>query len=147
MVETTHSNNKAMNLDIVSAEASLFSGKVLHLSVTGSMGELGIHPGHTPLLTALKPGHIYATLEDGSEEVFYLSGGMLEVQPGVVTVLADVAQRAADLDEAAAKAAKERAEKLIDSKKSKLDYAEAMAELAKAVAQLRAIARVRDRKR
>lgn len=145
MVDATHA--KVMKLDIVSAEKSLFSGNVLRLAVTGSMGELGIHPGHTPLLTSLKPGQIYATLEDGSEEVFYMSGGMLEVQPGIVTVLADVAQRAADLDEAAAKAAKERAEQVISSKQASVDYAEAMIELANAVAQLRAIQHIRDRKR
>lgn len=145
MVDATHT--KVMKLDIVSAERSLFSGTVQRLSVTGTMGELGIHPGHTPLLTSLKPGQIYAILEDGSEDVFYMSGGMLEVQPGIVTVLADVAQRAADLDEAAAKAAKERAEQLIGSKQASVDYAEAMIELANAIAQLRAIQHIRDRKR
>jgi F-type H+-transporting ATPase subunit epsilon len=145
MIDATHA--KVMKLDIVSAETSLFSGKVQRLVVTGSIGELGIHPGHTPLLTSLKPGQIYAVLEDGSEETFYMSGGMLEVQPGIVTVLADVAQRAADLDEAAAKAAKERAEQIINSKQASVDYAEAMIELANAVAQLRAIQHIRDRKR
>jgi len=139
-------NAKVMKLDIVSAETALFSGNVQRLVVTGRMGELGIHPGHTPLLTSLKPGQIYAILEDGSEEVFYMSGGMLEVQPGIVTVLADVAQRAADLDEAAAKAAKERAEQLMSSQQANVDYAEATIELANAVAQLRAIQHLRDRK-
>lgn len=136
-----------MELDIVSAEASLFSGQVQRLEVTGSMGELGIHPGHTPLLTSLKPGQIFATLEDGSEQVFYMSGGILEVQPHVVTVLADIAQRAEDLDEAAAQAAKERAEEIINNQKSNVDYAEAIVELAQAAAQLRAIQQLRNRKR
>ncbi len=138
---------KTMKLNIVSAELSLFSGMVQRVEVTGGMGELGIHPGHTPLLTSLKPGQIYAILEDGSEEAFYMSGGMLEVQPSVVTVLADVAQRAADLDEAAALAAKERAEQLIESKKERVDYAQAMIELANAIAQLRAIQYIRDSKK
>ena len=136
-----------MELDIVSAEASLFSGQVQRLEVTGSMGESGIHPGHTPLLTSLKPGQIFATLEDGSEHVFYMSGGILEVQPHVVTVLADIAQRAEDLDEAAAQAAKERAEEIINNQKANVDYAEAIVELAQAAAQLRAIAQLRNRKR
>lgn len=136
-----------MKLDIVSAEASLFSGQVARLEVTGSMGELGIHPGHTPLLTSLKPGQIFATLEDGSEQVFYMSGGVLEVQPHIVTVLADIAQRAEDLDEAAAQAAKDRAEDIINNQKASVDYAEAIVELAQAAAQLRAIQQLRNRKK
>lgn len=135
-----------MQLDIVSAEASIFQGKVRHLSVTGSLGELGIHPGHTALLTALKPGQILAELEDGSEEIFYMSGGMLEVQPTTVTVLADTAHRAADLDEAAAEAAKARAEKLLSDNKTGIEYSQALVELAESMAQLRAIQKLRDRK-
>jgi F-type H+-transporting ATPase subunit epsilon len=138
---------KLIKLDIVSAEKALFSGDVQRVEVTGSMGELGIHPGHTPLLTSLKPGQVFVTMEDGHEEVFYMSGGMLEVQPSIVTVLADVAERAADIDEAAAIAAKERAEKMIESKKADIDYAEATIELANAVAQLRAIKHIRDSKK
>lgn len=128
-----------MQLDIVSAEASIFSGKVKLLTVTGGAGELGIHPGHTALLTTLKPGQIVATFEDGREEVFYISGGMLEVQPTVTTVLADTAFRAADLDEAAALAAKERAEKKLAEQKAGIEYSRAMAELAEALAQLHTI--------
>lgn len=135
-----------MDLDIVSAESSIFQGKVKHVTVTGSLGELGIHPGHTPLLTALKPGQILATLEDGREDIFYMSGGMLEVQPTVVTVLADTAHRAADLDEVAAEAAKARAEKLLSDKKTGIEYSQALVELAESMAQLRAIQRLRDRK-
>ncbi len=137
--------NPLMELYIVSAEASIFNGNVEFISVTGSSGELGIHPGHTALLTSLKPGQIKATLEDGSIEVFYLSGGMLEVQPQIVTVLADTAIRAADLDEAAAKAAKERAEKALNEQKAEIEYGAALTELAEAVAQLRAIQTLRER--
>lgn len=128
-----------MQLDIVSAEAKLFSGKVKSVIATGMDGEIGIHPGHTALLTSLKPGQIRAVLEDEREEVFYMSGGMLEVQPEVVTVLADTAQRAADLDEAAALAAKEEAEKVISERRSEVDYSRALTELAEAAAQLKAI--------
>lgn len=138
---------QTMQLEIVSAEASVFSGLVKLLTVTGTVGELGIHPGHTALLTSLKPGQICATFEDGREEVFYISGGMLEVQPGVATVLADTALRAADLDEAAALAAKERAEKKLAEQKSGIEYSRALAELAEAVAQLHTIDIMRRRGR
>ena len=87
-----------MELDIVSTEIALFSGNVQFVSVTGNVGELGIHPGHTALLTTLVPGQIRAVLAEGKEEIFYIKGGILEVQPKVVTVLADTAVRAADLD-------------------------------------------------
>src|SRR3990167_10064253 len=134
---------KTMQLEIVSAEASLFSGSVEVVSVTGSMGELGIYPGHRQLLTSLKPGQIKAVLEGGKEEVFYISGGMLEVQPDVVTVLADTALRAADLDEAAALAAKEEAERKLAEQKAGVEYSRAMTEVAEAAAQLRAIEMIR----
>lgn len=134
-----------MELDIVSAEASIFNGAVTFLAVTGKSGELGIYPGHTALLTSLKPGQIRATLSDGKEEVFYISGGMLEVQPDAVTVLADTAVRAGDLDEAAAEAAKERAEKVLTEQKSGVEYSRALTELAEAAAQLRAIEALRKR--
>src|SRR4030081_3802108 len=96
---------KTMQLDIVSAERSLFQGVVKFISVTGGMGELGINPGHTTLLTDLKPGQVRVEFAEGKSEVFYISGGMLEIQPEIVTILADTAVRASDLDEAAAKAA------------------------------------------
>ncbi|MCH9769511.1 MAG: F0F1 ATP synthase subunit epsilon [Gammaproteobacteria bacterium] len=134
-----------MQLDIVSAEASTFSGKVQFLSVTGGMGELGIYPGHTALLTNLKPGQINAILENGNDEVFYMSGGILEVQPTIVTVLADTAIRAVDLDEAAAEAAKSHAENILTKQKSGVEYSKAVAELAQAVAQIRAIQMLRKR--
>ena len=128
-----------VNLNVVSAEESLFSGSIKSLQITGSEGELGIMPGHAPLLTSLKPGMALITKSDDSEEVIYLSGGMLEVQPNGVTVLADVATRAADLDEQEALAAKQRAEENINSNSVDVDYALVAAELARAVAQLRVI--------
>lgn len=134
---------KTMQLEIVSAEAAIFTGMAEQIIVTGSVGELGIYPGHTALLTSLKPGQIRATLEDGKEEVFYISGGMLEVQPESVTVLADTALRAGDLDEAAAMAAKEDAERRVKDQKAGLEYSKAMTELAEAAAQLRAIQMIR----
>lgn len=134
-----------LHLDIVSTEASIFSGRAQMVSVTGIEGELGIMPGHTPLLTALKPGMVRVLLINGEEEVFYISGGMLEVQPDIMTVLADTAIRAADLDEAAAIQAKKRAEQKLESKKDEFEYAKALAELAEAVAQLRAIERLRKK--
>lgn len=136
---------KTMQLDIVSAEKALFHGVVKFLSVTGSVGELGIYPGHTPLLTALKPGQVRAELSEGREEVFYISGGMLEVQPGVATILADTAVRAADLDEAAAQAAVLHAEKALGERKAGIEYSTALTELAEATAQLRAIQMLRKR--
>ncbi|AIT62423.1 ATP synthase epsilon chain [Coxiella burnetii str. Namibia] len=132
-----------MQLEIVSAEAAIFSGKVEMIVVTGGMGELGIYPGHRQLLTSLKPGQIKAILEGGKEEVFYMSGGMLEVQPEIVTILADTALRAVDLDEAAAISAKEEAERRLAKQKAGIEYSKAMTELAEAAAQLRAIQMLR----
>jgi len=128
-----------VNVDIVSAEAQIFSGKAEMVFASGELGELGIPFGHAQLLTRLKPGHIRLRQENGEEEIFYVSGGFLEVQPETVTVLADVAERAADLDEAAAIEAKKRAEKLLDDKQAKVDYATALVELARATAQIKAI--------
>ena len=136
---------KTIQLDIVSAEASIFKGDVRFVSVTGTIGELGIHPGHAPLLTVLKPGQIHATLPDGKEEVFYMSGGMLEVQPNMVSILADTALRADDLDEAAALTAKAHAEKILQQKTEGIEYSRALGELAEAAAQLRAISILRDK--
>jgi F-type H+-transporting ATPase subunit epsilon len=128
-----------VNLNVVSAEEQLFSGAIESLQITGSEGELGIMPGHAPLLTSLKPGMARIVKKDGTEEVIYLSGGMLEVQPNNVTVLADVATRVADLDEQAALDAKQRAEEHINTNSGDVDYAEVAGELARAVAQLRVI--------
>ena len=128
-----------VNLNVVSAEESLFSGSIKSLQITGSEGELGIMPGHAPLLTSLKPGMARIVKQNDEEEVIYLSGGMLEVQPNNVTVLADVAIRVDDLDEQAAIEAKQRAEENINASGDDVDYAEVAAELARAVAQLRVI--------
>lgn len=136
---------KTMRLEIVSAEQALFSGDVQHLIVTGKSGELGIHPGHTALLTALKPGQIQLTLENGEHDVFYMSGGFLEVQPDVATILADSCIRAEDLDEASAKSAIRQAEKAIEDRSSHIKYSTAVQELAEAMAQLKTIQMLRDK--
>ena len=135
-----------MHVDIVSAEKEIFSGPVEMLSATGELGELGIMPRHSQLLTRLKPGQVRVRLAGGEERVFYISSGMLEVQPHVVTVLADTAERADDLDEAEALAAKQRAEQLMADRKSDMDYARAEVELAEAIAQLQAIERLRKKR-
>jgi F-type H+-transporting ATPase subunit epsilon len=138
--------NTVLRLDIVSAERAIFSGEVEMVFASGALGELGIAPGHAPLLTSLKPGNIRALLANKSEEVFFVSSGMLEVQPFIVTVLADTALRAADIDEAAAIAAKEKAEHELANKSSNIDFARASAELAEALARLRAIKALRREK-
>ncbi len=135
-----------LRLDIVSAEAEIFSGEADMVFVTGELGELGIAPGHAPLLTTLKPGNVRVILPNKEEEVFYVSkGGMLEIQPFIVTVLADTAIRARDIDEAAAIAAKEQAEKRLAEKISEIDFAKAASQLAEAIAQIDAIKRLKKR--
>lgn len=134
-----------LRLDIVSAEKQIFSGEVEMIFVTGEMGELGIAPGHSQLLTTLKPGYVRAILPNREEEIFYISGGMLEVQPYIASVLADTAMRADDIDEAAAIVAKEQAEKLLAGKSSAMDIAKATVELVEAVAQIRAIQHLKKR--
>lgn len=129
--------------DIVSAEAEIFSGVVEMVVATGEMGELGIAPRHAPLITRLKPGQVRVVLPGGEEQFFYVSGGILEVQPQVVTVLTDTAIRAKDLDEAAAVKAKEEAEKALANRTDAMEIAEAQARLAEAVAQLQALERLR----
>jgi len=132
---------KAMttHLDVVSAEMSLFSGRVSHLAVSGQEGDLGIMPGHTPLLTPIKPGMVELVKQDGDKEVIYISGGFLEVQPRGVTVLADTAIRGEDLDKAKAEDAKRAAEEQMSNPSKDIDFALVTAQLAQAVAQLRAI--------
>lgn len=132
-----------VHLDVVSAEDRIFSGLVETIQVTGSEGELGIHPGHAPLITALNPGMVRLVKQHGEEEFIYIAGGMLEVQPGSITVLADTAVRAKDLDEKAALEAKTRAEEHIANAGVDFDYAQAAAELAEAIAQIRLIRKLR----
>jgi len=132
-----------MHCDIVSAEKSIFSGLVEMVVAAGSLGDLGIAPGHAPLLTALIPGPVKLTLQNGEEEVFYVSGGFLEVQPGAVTLLSDTALRADDLDEAAAQQAVEDAKKAIANQGAEFDYSIAAAQLAEAAAQLRALRKIK----
>lgn len=136
MAMTTH-------LDIVSAEQAIFSGLVEHVAATALLGEIGIMPGHSPLLTLLKPGEVRVTLQGGAEEIYYISGGILEVQPQVITVLADVVERAENIDEAAALAAKAQAEEAMAQTKGSVDYSLAAAELARAVAQIRALQKIK----
>lgn len=137
---------ETMQLEVVSAEAAIFSGKVKRINATGIAGELGIHPGHRQLLTSLKPGKISIILAWDKEEIFYISGGILEVQPKIVTVLADTALRVADLDEAAALAAKEEADRRLAKQSGIMGYSKTMTELAETVAQLRATQSIRKRK-
>ncbi len=127
------------HLDVVSAEKQLFAGLVQRINVSGSEGELGIYPGHTPLLTAIKPSMVHIVTGQGKEEYIYLSGGLLEIQPDTVTVLADTAIRGGDLDEALALDAKREAEVHMKASHGDVDYAMASAELAKAIAKLRVI--------
>lgn len=131
--------------DIVSAEGEIFSGAIEFVSVTGSLGDLGVYPGHTPLLTELKPGPVELHKQDGEHETFYVSGGFFEVQPTKVTVLADTALRAHDLDEAAAEQAKLEAEKAIGDNVSEFEFAAATAQLAEAAAQIRTLQAIRKK--
>ena len=137
---------KTLRLDIVSAEQEIFSGQVEMAFLTGELGELGIAPGHTPLLTRLKAGNIRLRLSENVEEVFYINSGMLEVQPFNVTVLADTIVRASDIDEAAAVHAKERAEKALHDRASEIDIAKATTELAEAIAQINAVNKIKKHK-
>ena len=129
--------------DIVSAEAEIFHGDVEMVVATGEMGELGIAPRHAPLITRLKPGYVRVKLAGGEQQEFYISGGILEVQPQVVSVLADTAVRTSDLDEAQAKAAKDEAERILAGRGEKMEIAEAQAKLTEALAQLQALERLR----
>jgi F-type H+-transporting ATPase subunit epsilon len=135
-----------VHVDVVSAEASIFSGLAEMIVVPGEMGELGIYPRHTALMTRIKPGSVRIKRPNQEkDEVIYVSGGMLEIQPGVVTILADTAIRGGDLDEARALQAKQNAEESMKNRTSDIDYAQARAELAEAIAQLAAIEQIRKR--
>ena len=134
-----------IQVDIVSAEEQIYSGEAYMVYAPAIMGELGIAPRHTPLISPLKPGEIRLDVGDGKEEFFFISGGILEVQPHLVTVLSDTAIRAADLDEAAAIEAQKRAEAALADQQSDLDVAKAQAELASAAAQIAAIKKIRKK--
>lgn len=134
-----------IHVDIVSAEREIYSGLAEMVFAPAALGEVGIAPRHAQMITRLNPGEVRVKVSDTEEHEFYVSGGMLEVQPHVVTVLADTAMRAKDIDEAAAKAAKNRAEEALADKSGKIDYAKAQAELAEAVMQLRTLNRLRKK--
>lgn len=131
---------------IVSAEEEIFSGQVEMVVATGTIGELGILPGHTPLLTGVRPGPVRLILEGGEEEIFFASGGFIEVQPTSITILADTALRADDLDEAAAMEAQKKAETELADQKADIDFARVAADLQEQAALLRTIQKIRDRK-
>lgn len=135
-----------IHLDIVSAEGQIFSGDANRVFVPASEGEIGIAPRHAPLLTTLKAGEVRVQIDNQEEQSFYVGGGALEIQPHLVTVLADTAARAHDLDEAAALAAKQRAQEAMADRSNLINLAEAQAELARAMAQLRAIERLRKKR-
>lgn len=132
-----------IHVDIVSAEGEIFSGEASMVFAPAVMGEIGIAPRHAPLLTTLKPGEVRVQTPAGDEQFFYVSGGALEIQPHLITVLADTALRAKDLDEAAALQAKQRAEEALKDRTSQVEVAELQAELARAVAQIKAIEKLR----
>lgn len=134
-----------VHVDIVSAEAEIFSGLAEMVFAPAELGEVGIAPRHAPLISKLNPGEVRVKINDKESQAFFVSGGLLEVQPHVVTVLADTAIRAKDIDEAAALEAKARAEEALSDKSGKIDYAKAQAQLAEAIMQLRTLDRLRKR--
>ena len=135
----------SIHCDIVSAEEEIFSGLVESLVATGELGELGVNYGHAPLLTGLVPGPVRIVLQNGDEQVYYVSGGFLEVQPGVVSILADTALRADDVDEAAAEEARREAEQALANQTGEFDYGRASAQLAEAAAQLATLRKLKNR--
>lgn len=134
-----------IHCDIVSAEQAIFSGLAEMVVAHGTLGDLGIEYGHAPLLTSLEPGPVRVRVQGGEEQVYYVSGGFLEVQPGTVSILADTALRAQDIDEAAAQEAQRAAEQALNEKASEVDYGRAAAQLAAAAAQLRTIQQIRKK--
>ena len=135
----------SVDCDIVSAEESIFEGKVEFISLTGTLGELGIYPGHTPPLIEVKPGPARLRMESGEEDIFYVFGGFLEVQPHKVILMADTALRAADLNEAAAEEASRQAEQAMADRSSEFEYSRAAGQLAEAAAQLRTLRQIRQK--
>jgi F-type H+-transporting ATPase subunit epsilon len=134
-----------IHCNIVSAEEAVFSGLVQMVVANGTLGDLGVEYGHAPLLTALEPGPVRLKMPGGEEQIFYVSGGFLEVQPGVVSILADTALRADDLDEAASLEAKKAAQHALSDNQGEIDYGRATAQLAAAAAQLRTIQQIRKK--
>lgn len=134
-----------VHCDIVSAEQSLYSGLVEMIVASGTEGDLGIMPGHAPLLTRLKPGPVRIVKQNGSEEIYYVTGGFLEVQPNLVTILADTAVRAEDVDTAAAEESKQKAKEALDGNNAELDSGRAMALLAESLAQLRTVEQLKKK--
>ncbi len=134
-----------IHVDIVSAEKEIFSGLAEMVFAPAEMGEVGIAPRHAPLITRLNPGEVRVKINENESQPYFISGGILEVQPHVVTILADTAIRAKDIDEAAALGAKQKAEEALADKSGKIDYAKAQAQLAEAVMQLRTLDRLRKR--
>ncbi|MEM1243532.1 MAG: F0F1 ATP synthase subunit epsilon [Pseudomonadota bacterium] len=134
-----------MHVDIVSLEAKIFAGLANIVYATGKVGEMGIYPGHAPLISSLKPGYIRVVLPEKKEQLFYVSGGLIEVQSFTISILADTVVRADDIDEAKAKAAQEKAEKRLKEKLSDIEYSEVMANLAQAAAQLQTLQKLRKK--
>ena len=136
-----------IHVDVVSAETSIFEGEAEFVALPGEAGELGIYPQHTPLITRIRPGAVRIKVAGQAEEEFvFVAGGILEVQPNRVTVLADTAIRGRDLDEAKANEARKAAEEALSNRKGEIDYAKAQAELAEAIAQIQALRKYRSRK-
>ena len=133
-----------VHCSIVSAEQEVFSGDVTSVVATGTLGELGIHPGHTALLSGIKPGPVRLIMEDGEEEVFFASGGFIEVQPTAITILADTAMRGEDIDEAAAEAARQQAERELSDQNSEFDFSRVQANLHDQAAMLRTVRKMRE---
>jgi F-type H+-transporting ATPase subunit epsilon len=140
-------NANTIHVSVVSAQEEIFDGEAEFVALPGETGELGIYPRHTPLITRIKPGAVRIKVVGQAEEEFvFVAGGLLEVQPGEVTVLAETAIRGHDLDEARANEARKRAEETLSNRGSKIDYAKAQAELAEAIAQLAAISKLRQKR-
>ena len=134
-----------MHVNIVSAESEIYSGTVTQVFAPAEVGEVGVYPRHAPMLSTLKAGVVRVFPQDGEEQSFYVSGGILEIQPHVVTILSDTALRAADIDESSALEAKNRAEHAMKDKASDMDYAKAKSELIEAVAQIEALKKIRKK--
>ena len=136
----------SIHCSIVSAEQEIFAGTVQRVVATGTLGEIGVYPGHTPLLTGIQPGPVKLVLEDGSEEMFFASGGFLEVQPTSITLLTDTAVRADDIDEAAAQDAERKAQQELSDQRADVDFARVAADMKEQAALLRTVRKFRDQK-